>query len=213
MLLVRGTSWHFVVAFLDTMLSDSAVLVAFTRGCAVVYSLPALEAIHTFRLPVSANPRYDLLRFGVPPLISVLSIRDSIVCTAAGDILETFRSQQLVKSLVFTPLLSHSDSSASGTVNFRHHKYAKTTSIERSGSQAEVNVTPTLGSNISNWIKSFVEETPVTGDEIDQTRTPSQRKGLLRLLTHTLSYGATERCKDARNYQGANAISFKSCKY
>jgi hypothetical protein len=68
---------------------------------------------------------------------------------------------------MFTPLLAHSNSSASGSVNFRYHKYAKATSAE---SHVQDDVAPTWGSSISGWIKGLVEETPATGDEIDQTR-------------------------------------------
>ena len=38
-------------------------------------------------------------------------------------------------------------------------------------SHVQDGVEPTWGNSISSWIKQLVEETPVTGDEIDQART------------------------------------------
>lgn len=68
---------------------------------------------------------------------------------------------------MFTPLLAHSNSSASGTVNFRFYKYAKAPVAQGHGQAADA-AGPTWGSSIAGWIKGIVEETPVTGDEMDE---------------------------------------------
>ncbi|KAF8515733.1 lethal giant larvae like, C-terminal-domain-containing protein [Hysterangium stoloniferum] len=124
----------------------SVVLCSISRDSIVIYSLPALEALHSFKLPVLLQPR------------SFLS------WTTAGDGLQT-NSVGTGMTLTFIHLLSQSNSSHSGAVNFRLYKNTiSENTVNKSQVPAANN---TWGTAFTGWIKGLGQSTTFTGDDID----------------------------------------------
>jgi hypothetical protein len=99
--------------------------------------------------------------------ISHLYDRTSLSWTSAGDVLQTSIVGTGMR-LTFAHLLSQSNSSRSGTVNFRLYK---DTISMNPANQTQIPATDnTWGTAFTDWIKGLAQLTTVTGDDIDLIR-------------------------------------------
>ncbi|KIJ47353.1 hypothetical protein M422DRAFT_28963 [Sphaerobolus stellatus SS14] len=126
----------------------ASVLVTIKHDQIVIYSLPTLEPIHTFKLP------------------NVTFSRSFISCSCAGDIIQSGIDSAREFSISITPLLARSATSH-GAVNFRVHKYTKLTESQQPESTS-------WGNTFASWQKTLIFGTQVTGDEIDILFSPPE---------------------------------------